>query len=123
MSLARSFDVIVIGGGAAESAAVGAANAGAQTLLVDPARSRGERHAEKCSYLLWSLYELPKKQAVFGVANQGSNGYVRWAPLGPIQFHGVAVLIEPESVKYVLDQLCKHVACRFVAHHVSFRHA
>ena len=36
MSLARSCDVIVIGGGAAgTAAAVGAANAGAQTLLVE----------------------------------------------------------------------------------------
>src|SRR5260370_38405771 len=34
----------------------------------------------------------------------------------PIQFHGVAVLIEPESVKYVLDQLCKHAGVQVCLH-------
>ena len=44
MSLARSCDVIVIGGGAAgKAAAVGAANAGAQTLLVESGPFLGER--------------------------------------------------------------------------------
>jgi len=42
---------------------------------------------------------------------------VRWAPLEPIQFHGVAVLIEPESVKYVLDQLCKHAGVQVLFAH------
>jgi succinate dehydrogenase/fumarate reductase flavoprotein subunit len=44
MSLARSCDVVVIGGGAAgTAAAVGAANDGAQTLLVSRARFWGEQ--------------------------------------------------------------------------------
>jgi len=44
MSLAGSCDVIVIGGGAAgTAAAVGAAKAGAQTLLVESGPFLGER--------------------------------------------------------------------------------
>src|ERR1700694_1585026 len=42
------------------------------------------------------------------------------SPMGavsePIQFHGVAVLIEPESVKYVLDQLCKQGGVQVCLH-------
>src|SRR5260370_40360354 len=34
----------------------------------------------------------------------------------PIQFHGVAGLSEPESVKYVLDQLCQHAGVQVRLH-------
>src|SRR5216683_3289336 len=70
MSLPLSCDVIVVGGGAAgTAAAIGAASAGAQTVLVESA-----------------------------------------------PFHGVAVLIEPESVKYILDQLCKQAGVQVCLH-------
>ena len=74
MSLARSCDVIVVGGGAAgTAAAVGAANAGAQTLLVESGPFLGGSvHAEKCSYLLWSLYEPPEETGCFWGCRPGA---------------------------------------------------
>ena len=74
MSLARSCDVVVIGGGAAgTAAAIGAANAGAQTLLVESGPFLGgSSHAEKCSYLLWSLYEQPEETGRFWGCRPGA---------------------------------------------------
>src|SRR5467141_2169672 len=119
MSLARSFDVIVIGGGAAgTAAAVGAANAGALTLLVESGPFLGGAATLKNVLTYCGLFtNYQKKQAVFGVADQV---FQRLREMGavsePIQFQGVAVLIEPESVKYVLDQLCKHAGVQVCLH-------
>src|SRR5467141_4096633 len=106
MSLAQSYEVIVIGGGAAgTAAAIGAASAGAATLLVESAPFLGGAATLKSVLTYCGLFtNHQQKQAVFGVADQvlqrlGEMGAVS----EPIQFHGVAVLIEPESVKYVLE--------------------
>src|SRR5260221_7829550 len=110
MSLAQSYDVIVIGGGAAgTAAAIGAASAGARTLLVESAPFLGGAATLKNVLTYSGLFtNHQKKQAVFGVADN----VLRCLPAmravsEPIQFHGLAVLIDPESVKYVLDQLSK----------------
>src|ERR1700680_1249527 len=119
MSLARSCDVIVIGGGAAgTAAAVGAAKAGAQTLLAESGPFLGGAATLKNVLTYCGLFtNYQKKQAVFGVADQVLQ---RLREMGaasePIQFHGVAVLIEPESVKYVLDQLCKDAGVQVCLH-------
>src|SRR5882757_8298331 len=82
MTLARSCDVVVIGGGAAgTAAALGAANAGAQTLLVESGPFLGGAATLKNVLTYCGLFTNDqKKQAVFGVADQVLNGYVRWAP-------------------------------------------
>src|SRR5216683_151287 len=119
MSLARSCDVIVIGGGAAgTAAAVGAANAGAQTLLVESGPFLGGAATLKNVLTYCGLFtNYQKKQAVFGVADQVLQQLREMGAVSePIQFHGVAVLIEPESVKYVLDQLCKHAGVQICLH-------
>src|SRR6266852_360268 len=75
MSLPVSCDVIVVGGGAAgTAAAIGAASAGAQTLLVESGPFLG------------------------GAATLKN------------------VLIYPESVKYVLDQLCRQAGVQVCLH-------
>src|SRR6202790_1146765 len=110
MGLARSCDVIVIGGGAAgPAAAVGAANAGAKTFLVESGPFLGGVATMKNVLTYCGLFtNNQKKQAVFGVADQVLQRLREMGAVSePIQFHGVAVLIEPESVKFVLDQLCK----------------
>jgi flavin-dependent dehydrogenase len=119
MSLARSCDVIVIGGGAAgTAAAVGAAKAGAQTLLVESGPFLGGAATLKNVLTYCGLFtNYQKKQAVFGVADQVLQRLREMGAVSePIQFHGVAVLIEPESVKYVLDQLCKHAGVQVCLH-------
>src|SRR5260370_14322857 len=111
MSLGRWCDVIVIGGGAAgTAAAVGGANAGRQTLLVESGPFLGGAATLKNVLTYCGLFtNYQKKQAVFGVADQVLQRLRETGTVSePLQFHGVAVLIEPESVKYVLDQLCKH---------------
>src|ERR1700737_762701 len=72
MSLARSCDVIVIGGGAAGTgAAVGAGNAGAQTLLGEAGPFLGGAATLKNVLTYCGLFtNYQKKQAVFGVADQ-----------------------------------------------------
>src|ERR1700737_3727315 len=117
MSLPVSCDVVVIGGGAAgTAAAVGAANAGAQTLLVESGPFLGGAATLKNVLTYCGLFTNDqKKQAVFGVADQVLQRLREMGAVSePIQFHGVAVLIEPESVKYVLDQLCKHAGVQVV---------
>src|SRR5258707_666368 len=119
MSLARSCDVIVIGGGAAgTAAAVGAAKAGAQTLLVESGPFLGGAATLKNVLTYCGLFtHYQKKQAAFSGADPVLPRLREMAAASePIQFHGVAVLIEPESVKYVLDQLCKHAGVQVCLH-------
>ena len=119
MNLDRSCDVIVVGGGAAgTAAAVGAANAGAQTLFVESGPFLGGAATLKNVLTYCGLFtNNQKKQAVFGVADQVLQRLREMGAVSePIQFHRVAVLIEPESVKYVLDQLCKHAGVQVCLH-------
>jgi len=100
-----------------QAAAVGAAKAGAQTLLVESGPFLGGAATLKNVLTYCGLFtNSQKKQAVFGVADQVLQRLREMGAISePIQFHGVAVLIEPESVKYVLDQLVVSTrACRFV---------
>src|ERR1700731_3717890 len=125
MNSAQPYDVIVIGGGAAgTAAAIGAASAGAQTFLVESAPFLGGAATLRNVLTYCGLFtNNQKKQAVLGVADQVLQQLREMGTVSePIQFHGVAVLIEPESVKYVLDQLYKHADVQVCAQHVSFRH-
>src|SRR6202047_3041786 len=119
MNLDRSCDVIVVGGGAAGTAAGGgAANAGAQTLLVESGPFLGGAATLKNVLTYCGLFTNDqKKQAVFGVADQVLQLLREMGAVSePIQFNGVAVLIQPESVKYVLDQLCQQAGVQVCLH-------
>jgi succinate dehydrogenase/fumarate reductase flavoprotein subunit len=119
MKLAQSYDVIVIGGGAAgTAAAIGAASAGGRTLLVESAPFLGGAATLKNVLTYCGLFtNAQKRQAVFGVADQVLQELRGMGAVSePIQFHGVAVLIEPESVKYTLDQLCKRAGVQVTLH-------
>src|ERR1700687_1958774 len=119
MSLARSCDVLVAGGGAAgTAAAISAASAGAKTVLVESAPFLGGAATLKNVLTYCGLFaNHQKKQAVFGVADQVLHQLRGMGAVSePIQFHGVAVLIEPESVKYALDQLCQQAGVQVCLH-------
>src|SRR5258708_25344534 len=119
MSLAQSYDVLVIGGGAAgTAAAIGAASAGARTLLVESAPFLGGAATLKNVLTYCGLFtNHQRKQAVFGIADQVLQQLRGMGAVSePIKFHGVAVLIEPESVKYTLDQLCKRAGVHVCLH-------
>jgi hypothetical protein len=119
MVLAQSCDVIVVGGGAAgTAAAIGAASTGAETLLVESAPFLGGAATLKNVLTYCGLFtNQERKQAVFGVADQVLQQLRAMGAVSePIQFHGVAVLIEPESVKYTLDQLCKRAGVHICLH-------
>jgi len=93
MSLSRSYDIIVIGGGAAgTAAAIGAANAGAQTLLVESGPFLGGAATLENVLTYCGLFtNNQKKQAVFGVADQVLQRLCEMGAVSePIQFHGSA---------------------------------
>jgi len=78
-----------IGGGCAgTAAAVGAAKAGAQTLLVESGPvSGGSGHAEKMSLTYCVFLRNTRRAGCFGVADQVLNGYVRLGAVSePISF-------------------------------------
>src|ERR1700693_4686263 len=94
MNLAQSYDVVVIGGGAAgTAAAIGAASAGAQTVLVESAPFlRGAATLKNVLTYCGLFTNYQKKQAVFGVADQVLRCLRSMGAVSePIQFHGVAV--------------------------------
>jgi succinate dehydrogenase/fumarate reductase flavoprotein subunit len=80
MTRAQAYDVIVIGGGAAgTAAAIGASSAGAEALLVESAPFLGGAATLKSVLTYCGLFtNHEKKQAVFGVADQVLQEFEGW---------------------------------------------
>jgi hypothetical protein len=109
-SVAMTYDVVVIGGGAGGvGAAVGAAQAGAKVLLVDGAGALGGAASLRgvITYCgVWTLGEAPR-QVLGGVgADVLRRLAARGAISGPQRFRGVFATFDPEGNKLVLDEVC-----------------
>jgi hypothetical protein len=110
-SSAHMYDVAVVGGGAAgTAAAVGAAQAGARTALFESfgCLGRSGHHEERHAYCGLYTEAEDSRQVVFGVAGQllselrAIGGVVE-----QVRFRGVAALHDPEAVKRCLDVVAR----------------
>ena len=104
------FDVAVIGGGSAgTAAAIAAARCGARTVLIEKGPCLGGAATLRNVLTYCGLYTLEDqpRQAVMGIAEEVMQGLRRLgAVTGPQRHRGVFVVFDPEAVKLVLDSLC-----------------
>ncbi len=103
------FDVAVVGGGSAgTAAAIAAARCGARTVLIEKGPCLGGAATLRNVLTYCGLYTLEDRprQAVKGVAEEVMDGLRRLgAVTGPQRHRGVFVVFDPEAVKLVLDSL------------------
>jgi len=106
------YDVIVAGGGSAGvAAAVGARRAGARTLLIERGPCLGGAATLRNVVTYGGLFTRDREQVVFGIADEVVSHLKSVdAVSDPRRYHAVTVVFDPESVKVVLDRLCREAA-------------
>ncbi len=107
---APQYDVAVVGGGSAgTAAAIAAARCGALTILLEKGPCLGGAATLRNVLTYCGLYTLgdEPRRAVLGVAEEVMAGLRKLgAVTGPQRHRGVFVVFDPEAVKLVLDSLC-----------------
>ncbi len=107
--IAGEFDVIVAGGGSAGvAAAVASARTGASTLLIERFGCLGGAAAMRSVVTYCGLYTAtdPPRRVVRGIADEIQHALKSNSALtGPVRHRGVYVVFEPETLKFVLDDL------------------